>query len=140
IEGEHALWPYTPSSKKQTSKLKTHTSEKPPGQGASQAIEDAVILALTLAAAAAADSPPTELPQWLRTYQAARKPRADQAASASRATGEAFNNLLFSEEGMRFLQNAFAWINTNDLFGDLARAVEGEFGADARLELMKSLM
>ncbi|KAG5926410.1 hypothetical protein E4U53_003085 [Claviceps sorghi] len=108
------------------------------GQGGSQAIEDAMILALTLAAAAA--SPPMELPQWLRTYQAARKPRADEAAKASRLTGEAFDNLLFCEEGMRFLQTAYAWINTNDLFGDLAKAVEREFGAGKRVDLMQWLM
>ncbi|KAG6014542.1 hypothetical protein E4U41_004806 [Claviceps citrina] len=109
------------------------------GQGGSQAIEDAVLLSLTLAAAAA--SPSTELPQWLQTYQAARKPRADQAAKASRVTGEAFDKLMFSDEGMRFLQNAYAWINTNDLFGEFGDAVAGVFGpGKERMDLVGSLM
>ncbi|KAG6125912.1 hypothetical protein E4U12_006888 [Claviceps purpurea] len=107
------------------------------GQGGSQSIEDAIVLSLTLAAAAA--SPPEDLPRWLQTYQAARKPRTDHAAKISRATGQAFDKLMFSEEGMRFLQNAYALFNMNDLFEDLRKAVEAEFGPGERLELVESL-
>ncbi|KAG5963915.1 hypothetical protein E4U57_005783 [Claviceps arundinis] len=107
------------------------------GQGGSQSIEDAIVLSLTLAAAAA--SPPTDLSRWLQTYQAARKPRTDHAAQISRATGQAFDKLMFSEEGMRFLQNAYSLFNKNDLFEDLRKAVEAEFGVGERLELVELL-
>lgn len=46
---------------------------------------------------------------------------------------------MFSEEGMRFLQNAYALFNKNDLFEDLMKAVEAEFGAGEHLELVESL-
>ena len=92
------------------------------GQGGSQAIEDGIILALSLAAAA--KCPLTQLHHWLQCYQDARKPRADQAAKASHITGKAYDDLIFSEQGMKFLENAYSWINENDLFNDFCAIVK----------------
>ncbi|KAI9151354.1 hypothetical protein HJFPF1_08556 [Paramyrothecium foliicola] len=108
------------------------------GQGGSQAIEDGIVLALTLAAAA--KSPPTKLQQWLQCYQDARKPRADQAARASHITGKAFHDLMFSDEGMEFLKNAYSWINENDLLNDLRLIVEQKGELSGHQSLITELM
>lgn len=52
------------------------------GQGASQSIEDAVVLAACLTAS------PSDLPAGLRAYEAARRPRANEIADRSWHLGE----------------------------------------------------
>src|SRR5262249_38146230 len=56
------------------------------GQGACQALEDAVVLAASLAAATTADRA-DRIPHALETYQSARLPRANRVVARSRQLG-----------------------------------------------------
>ncbi|KAM0123364.1 hypothetical protein ACHAO1_011316 [Botrytis cinerea] len=101
------------------------------GQGGSQAVEDAYVLGVLLAAASNSHMPGLNITNWFDVFEQIRKPRAEKIAIESRAMGQAFDDLQLSAEGVEFLRKSYSWVFITEALDGCEDQMKKSFGPNS---------